>query len=443
MQYKEFVFERYMYDPAAATLSLRYRFGDGPRFEEQLAFDFVPRQISSEERAALDRIFRLIFLMSGVSYYKCFVPRTLICESFSVDCGTAEFLQKFYEKGLAEFALRNRLSLRDHFAIRWSGRPPAAPIALDLPRRTCVPVGGGKDSIVTLECLKRSGEPLLLFSLGDAQPIRACIAAAGLPFIRVRRRLDEGLFKLNEAGALNGHVPITGILSAIAVAGAVMSGYDIIAMSNEHSASAPNLKINDADVNHQYSKSLEFEEDFSEYLRNYISPSIAYFSLLRPLSEIEIARRFAKYPEYFRIFRSCNAAFRQLPAARAREWCSNCPKCRFVFLALAPSIQKAELIEIFGHNLLDDQTQCDGFAQLCGLQEHKPFECVGELAESAAVMSYLGSHPDWREDVVVRQLYGALAALRQREPADFRALFEVKHPHRVPSSYMAMLDACR
>jgi len=114
-----------------------------------------------------------------------------------------------------------------------------------------------------------------------------------------------------------------------------------------------------------------------------------------------------------------------------------------VFLALAPSIQKAELIEIFGHNLLDDQTQCDGFAQLCGLQEHKPFECVGELAESAAVMSYLGSHPDWREDVVVRQLYGALASLRQREPADFRALFEVKHPHRVPSSYMAMLDACR
>jgi hypothetical protein len=114
-----------------------------------------------------------------------------------------------------------------------------------------------------------------------------------------------------------------------------------------------------------------------------------------------------------------------------------------VFLALAPSIQKAELIEIFGHNLLDEQTQCDGFAQLCGLQEHKPFECVGELAESAAVMSYLGSHPDWREDVVVRQLYGALASLRQREPADFRALFEVKHPHRVPSSYMAMLDACR
>ena len=443
MQYRKFIFEHYSYDPAVSTLSLQYRFGGGPRFEEKLAFDFTPRQLSPEASVVLDRIFRLIFLMSGVSYYKSFVPRTLICESFPLDRITAEFLQKFYEKGLAEFAFRNRISLRGHLEIRWSGGPPAGPIALDLPRRTCVPVGGGKDSIVTVECLKRSGEPLVLFSLGDAEPIRASIAAAGLPFIRTHRRLDNGLFKLNEAGALNGHVPITGILSAIALAGAVMSGYDVIAMSNEHSASAANLQVNGTDINHQYSKSLEFEEDFSEYLQNYISPSITYFSLLRPLSEIDIARRFSKYRDYFSIFCSCNAAYRQAPAAAGRGWCANCPKCRFVFLALAPFIEKTELVRIFGRNLLDDETQRAGFAELCGLQEHKPFECVGEVEESAAVMSHLGGHPVWREDVIVRQLHGASALFRQRDPADFRALLEVKHPHRVPDSYMAKLDACR
>src|SRR5262249_911107 len=151
----------------------------------------------------------------------------------------------------------------------------AGPVALDLPRRSCVPVGGGKDSIVTLECLKRAGEPLTLFSSGDAEPIRACIAAAGLPFIQVHRQLDHGPFKLAEAGALNGHVAITGILSAIALAGAVMAGCDTVIMSNEHSASAPNLQIGDTDVNHQYSKSLEFEGDFAEYLNNYISPNIS------------------------------------------------------------------------------------------------------------------------------------------------------------------------
>ncbi len=442
MSYKEFIFENYHYEPTASVLSLRYRFGDGPRFEEQLTFDFVSQPLSPEASAVLDRIFRLIFLMSGVSYYKAFVPKALICESFPVDGVTAEFLQKFYEKGLAEFAFRNEISLRGHFEIRQSATSPTQPITLDMPRRTCVPVGGGKDSVVTIECLKRGGEPLILFSLGDAEPIRICIATAGLPFIRVHRRLDSGLFKLNEAGALNGHVPITGILSAIALAGAVMAGCDAIAMSNEHSASAPNLRIDNAEINHQFSKSLEFEEDFSEYVRNHISPSIAYFSLLRPLSEIEIARRFAKSRQYFRIFRSCNTAFRQLSTARDRGWCCNCPKCRFVFLALAPFIAKAELIGIFGNNLLDDESQQDGFAELCGLQDHKPFECVGETAESAAVMSHLGGHPDWRDDTVVRQLHSRSAGLRQRDPSDYRALFEIKHPHRVPNSYMAMLDAC-
>jgi hypothetical protein len=114
-----------------------------------------------------------------------------------------------------------------------------------------------------------------------------------------------------------------------------------------------------------------------------------------------------------------------------------------VFLALAPFIEKAELIGIFGRNLLDDETQRAGFAELCGLREHKPFECVGEVGESAAVMSHLGGHPIWRKDAVVRRLRGALALLRQSDPASLRALFEVKHPHRVPDSYMAKLDACR
>jgi len=141
------------------------------------------------------------------------------------------------------------------------------------------------------------------------------------------------------------------------------------------------LRIDNTEINHQFSKSLEFEEDFSEYVRNYISPSIAYFSLLRPLSEIEIARRFAKSREYFRIFRSCNMAFRNY-RRHAQRMVLQLPEMRFVFLALSPFIAKVELIGIFGNNLLDDETQRDGFAQLCGLQEYKPFECVGEIARA-------------------------------------------------------------
>jgi hypothetical protein len=442
MRYSEFVFDSYEWQATAMSLALRYRFAEGPRFEERLDFDIPPTPLSRSAAAAADRIFRLIFLFSGVSYYKAFVPPVLRCAAFPLDRDTGEFLERFYRQGLAEFAFRNSIALPDAFGFVADPAPPAAALALDLPRRTCVPVGGGKDSIVSVECLKRAGEPLILFSLGEAEPIRASIAAAGLPFIRVRRRLDEALFRLNDEGALNGHVPITGILSAIALAAAVLSGFDTIAMSNEHSASAPNLTIGGRDINHQYSKSFEFERDFAEYVGTRISPNIAYFSLLRPLSEIEIARRFAQHPQYFAIFRSCNAAFRQAAPERGEVWCGNCPKCRFVFLALAPFVGKSVLIGIFGRDLLDDPAQFPGFAALCGEGEYKPFECVGEIAESAALMRHLGRHVEWREDAVVRRMLASFAPLRRGDAAEFQSAFARRFPHRVPERYLAMLDAC-
>lgn len=438
----EFVFESYRYDRAAASLALRYRFQDGPRFEEKLLFDFPPQPLSLAAETVLDRMFRLVFLLSGVSYYKALVPEILRCEAFPLDRGTAAFLRNFYQNGLAEFAWKNRISLQDRCRFLWDRADPPQPLAVDLRRRTGVPVGGGKDSVVTVECLKAAGEDIVLFSLGDSAPIAACIAAAERPFIRVRRHLDPGLIELNRQGALNGHVPITGILSAIVLACAVLAGFDTIAMSNEHSASAPNLTVDGVGINHQFSKSLEFERDLADHVAAHITPSIAYFSLLRPLSEIEIARRFARHPQYFGVFRSCNTAFRQSPAARGRHWCGNCPKCRFVFLALAPFVPKPELTAIFGSNLLDDDTQSEGFAELCGLRRHKPFECVGEIAESVALLARLGADPVWRADTVVQRLHAEFPALRERDPDELSRLTAARHPHRVPQRFLAMLDAC-
>jgi hypothetical protein len=442
MNPSEFVFDRYRYDAAENSLSLHYSFAGGPAFEERLDFDFPPQPLGVAPAAAVDRIFRLIFLFSGVSYYKAFAPPTLRCAAFPLDRATSELVERFYRLGLAEFAFRNGITLDERCRIAAVSAPPPSPLTLKLPRQTCVPVGGGKDSVVSIECLRRAGEPTILFALGEAAPIRATIAAAGLPAIRVRRRLDDALFRLNEAGALNGHVPITGILSTIALAAAVLHGFDAVAMSNEHSASAPNLAIGDWEINHQYSKSYAFERDLAQYVGNHISPSIAYFSLLRPFSEIEIARRFARYPLYFPIFRSCNTVFRQTAGERATGWCGDCPKCRFVFLALAPFVDKPTLIGIFGRDLLDDPTQSAGFAALCGLGQYKPFECVGEVAESTAVIAHLAAHPDWQDDAVLRALPAAFPALGQADPADYRAVFARRGPHRVPPRYLAMLDAC-
>ena len=436
-----FLFEGYAYDEGAAALSLRYRFEKGPEFTETLAFEAPRRELSHGEREALDRVFRLILLLCGVSYYKAFVPPRLRCEAFPLDPVTAEFLRQFYEKGLAEFAYRNGLMLTGSLEFEIEAAAPPAAVALDLPRRTLVPVGGGKDSIVTLECLRQTGDPVTLFALGDAKPIAATIALSGLPAVRVCRRLDERLFALNRAGALNGHVPITGILSAIALAAAILDGEDAIAMSNEHSASAPNLVSDGLSVNHQWSKSLEFEEAFARYLDRHVAGGIEYFSFLRPLSEIEIARRFAGHPQYLGTFRSCNTAFRQKAAARGADWCGDCPKCRFVFLALAPFLDKAKLCRIFGRDLLDEEGQRAGFAELCGLEAHKPFECVGEVSESRAVLAHLAETPQWRQDRVLRRLVAEHPEL-PASARDYAGLFTARHPNRVPRALLEALDAC-
>ena len=431
MQPGDFICEAYRFAPATGTLSLRYAFDDGPRFEERITFPVRDSAMSANEAEAFDRVCRLLLLACGVSYYKAFAPDRIRCEAFDLDRSTAAFFTEFYVQGLGEFAWRNGIDL-SHLEIEAASAKPKCALRLELPRRTCVPVGGGKDSIVTIECLRQGGEPLVLFSLGTAAPIEATIAQAGLPAIRVSRRLDPALFALNEAGALNGHVPITGILSMIAVGCAILCGFDVIAMSNEHSASAPNI----ADVNHQYSKSFAFEHAFTELLEQQVSADIRYFSLLRPLTEVAIARRFARHPAYLPVFRSCNTAFRQSVERRGTNWCCDCPKCRFVFLALAPFVDRSQLIATFGRNMLDEVSQADGYAELCGLQRHKPFECVGEIEESAAVMTHLGTMPAWRDHAVVR-------ALSQRlHGTDFAALFALREPHLVPPRYLAMLDAC-
>jgi len=430
--YAEFVCEAYRFDLETGALSLHYKFDDALRFEERIVFPRVDRTLSAVEDEALERIFRMLLLACGVSYYKAYAPDRIRCTAFPVDPATAAFFTEFYVKGLGEYAWRNAVNLAGRVHIVTDAVESASAVQVELPRRTCVPVGGGKDSIVTVECLKQAGEPLVLFSLGNAAPIDATIRQSGLPFIRVTRSLDRRLLELNAAGALNGHVPITGILSMIVLACAIIVGFDAIAMSNEHSASQPTV----GDVNHQYSKSFDFEQGVRRYLEAHVATGITYFSFLRPLSEVAIARRFARQDAYLPVFMSCNTAFRQAPERRSTNWCCDCPKCRFVFLALAPFIDKPRLVATFGRDMLNDPSQMEGFAELCGLRAHKPFECVGEIEESATTLRHLQDMAAWRDAPVVR----ALAP--QVHGGDFAALFALRGPHMVPERYLAMLDAC-
>jgi hypothetical protein len=354
-------------------------------------------------------------------------------------------LDALYSEGLGELAYTNRLGglPRPRFPRRdapTGGQAPTGGPGPSEPRRVLVPVGGGKDSAVALEIVRRSGCELALFSLGDAPPIARTVAVAGLPRLLATRTLDPGLPALNAAGALNGHVPITAIVSCVALLTAALNGYDAVAMANERSASAGNVAWDGVQVNHQFSKGLGAERLLSAALAE-LAPGLQLFSVLRPASELAIARAFARMQPYHSAFTSCNAIFRLDPARRASSWCCDCPKCRFVFLALAPFTAPEHLREVFGRDLLDEDDQFAGFALLTATGGHKPFECVGEEQESLAAIRLLARDPRWSAHSVVRRLVAEVLPRYPADAGDPDAVLALSDEHAVPAALLAEVRA--
>ncbi len=399
---QSFRFVAYEFNADSAQVLLHYAFDESHFFTETLDFPQADLPLSAARSAQLDKVLQQLHLVAGISYYKAAIPAQIRVETGALEEAEAAFLEHLYVHGLGEFAYRNGLSLQHqiHFPHTQQARQKS-PINHALPHRTIVPVGGGKDSIVSIETLKAAGRDITLFSVGQPRIIADVVKCSGLPHICVQRRLSPLLLQLNQQGAYNGHVPITAIIAYIIAAAAVLYGFDTVVMSNERSANVGNLLQDGLEINHQYSKSLDFEQRLAQAFARLL-PGLRYFSLLRPLSELAIAQRFSRYTHYFPYFSSCNRNYAlQKTAAYQGNWCLDCPKCRFVFLILAPFLAKAELLEIFSHNLLNQVQQIDGFAALIGWQAHKPFECVGEVEESLAAFYLLSQQAVWQQDAVV------------------------------------------
>ncbi len=442
----------FLFDPTAFTsfrflgreldahgkVRLHYGLDDSVTFVEELDLP-VPGELGEQDRARVEGLLSLLHWVAGVSYFKTAVPARVLCESGDPPPATAALLEALYSEGLGEFALTNGLAQLPRPSFPRGDLAPRREAPGEL-RRVLVPVGGGKDSAVALEIVRRSGAEVALFSVGDAPPIARTVAVAALPRLLARRRLDPALAALNSAGALNGHVPVTAIVSCIALLAAALNGFDSVAMANERSASSGNVLWDGVEVNHQFSKGLRAERLLSGALDE-VAGGPRIFSVLRPASELAIARAFSRMERYHPAFTSCNAIFRSDPATRASSWCCDCPKCRFVYLVLAPFSEPAHLREIFGVDLLDDDDQYEGFALLTATGGHKPFECVGEEQESLAAIRLLAGDPRWRDHRVLARLrdevlprYPATAG----EPGQVLALSD---EHDVPAALLADVRA--
>jgi hypothetical protein len=430
---------------ARGHVTLRYALDEEIFFVEELDLPVQGRGLRAADRERVDGLLALLHWVAGVSYYKTALPPQLSCETGAPSPAVAALLAALYSEGLGELAYANGLAGLPRPRFPTSPAPARAEPPGGL-GRVLVPIGGGKDSAVALEIVRRSGAELALFSIGDAAPIARTVAVAGLPRLLVRRTLDPRLRALNEAGALNGHVPITAIVSCVALLCAAVRGFDTVAMANERSASAGNLSWDGVEVNHQFSKGLRAERLLSAALAELPHAGTGasgprLFSVLRPASELAIARAFARMERYHGAFTSCNAIFRLDPVLRASSWCCDCPKCRFVFLALAPFSTPAHLRKVFGRDLLDEERQFDGFALLTATGGHKPFECVGEELESVAAIRLLASDERWSEHRVLRRLVAEVLPRYPPDAGDPDEVLALSDEHDVPAALLADVRA--
>lgn len=404
-QYPRFAYRGYEIEENDSCLKITYR------FETLGLSEFAPVWVFpkaegdcrrwSEDRLMQDMIFSL-GMVELISYWKIACPPTVTVEAGRLNQDQIDWWKDLYFNGLGEFFYVNGIKEADpnHFMDIQCAGQLKAPCTDQYKERheecgvetvgkgngVLVPIGGGKDSAVTLELLRLAGKPVCAYIINPRGATIHTTEVAGLDaahVISAKRTLDSNMLELNCQGYLNGHTPFSALVAFSGIIAARMHGLTMVALSNESSANESTVQ--GSTVNHQYSKSFKFEEDFHYYQTTYLKGSY-YFSMLRPLSEFQIARFFAGQKQYHGIFRSCNAG------SKTDSWCGHCPKCLFVYLILSPFLKPQEVRDIFGRNMLDDWDMKETLDQLIGIEEEKPFECVGSRDEinTAIVLTIKG-----------------------------------------------------
>lgn len=331
-----------------------------------------------------DSFFRnLVFhigMIELVSYFKCTCSPHVIIKAGYINEEQINWFKKLYYYGLGEFMYLNEIdiSLDDLMKIECVCEKEEVNIPSYNGVGNLIPIGGGKDSVVSLELLKNESDINHCFIINPKEVTLNCSSVGGYEndkVVGVKRTIDKRLIELNNRGFLNGHTPFSAAVAFISYLTAYMYGKRYIVLSNE--ASANEATVIGTKINHQYSKTYEFENDFNTYTKKYFGIDIKYFSLLRPLSEFQIGMLFSKFEKYHPIFKSCNVGSK----GSEWKWCCNCPKCLFVYIILSPFLYKDKLINIFGEDLFENKELLSTFLELLGYSETKPFECVGTYGE--------------------------------------------------------------
>jgi hypothetical protein len=401
---------------------------DGRGFVETVDFEGP----GSLEEPAARAVAELWFLVAGLSYYKAGAAREIDLGETPVGPAARRLFDAALRDGLGEYAYRLGLDLGD---VEVTGGAPSRAVAASLDERAVLtPFGGGIDSVVTADWIEPAIDQRLFIvspPTGAFAPLEETAAVTDRPVTRATRTIDESILA-RRPGDLQGHVPVTAMITLLAATAALADGRGGVVMSNEHSASMPNLLVDGRDVNHQWSKSHVAEVLVAEAIAERVGPGLVVASALRDRSELWVAERFSRLSEYHRVFRSCNRAFAQRRESRAPTWCGECDKCLFIHLVLAPFIERRELADVLGVEPLADPRRLEQLRTLVGLSEdRKPFECVGDPTECGVALRAVAASPEWRDEANV-------AAIAPLVPGDetIEDMLEPQGVSRAPAAWL-------
>jgi hypothetical protein len=395
-KYPKFIYRNYAYKISGRNLEIFFDFAlrgfeqkggfSDIKFRPKIVIKNIDRKrLAGTGERALDNLVFHLGLMEIPSYWKATCSPEIEIRAGFLNPEQIKWWKDTIIRGMGQFFYENRIDWRspEFLKITSTNHKAAAIFRCPLKNRYLVPLGGGRDAIVTLELLEKQNKKINAFLVNPTRAAKQVLKVAKIknPVI-VERKIDPALLKLNKNGYLNGHTPFTAVLSFLAVTCAALFDYKNIAFSLEKSANEGNVRYLGKIINHQWAKSSEFERKFKDYCKKYLIKNLNYFSPLRPYTELQISKMFTKHPQYFSVFSSCNAGIKT-----GERWCGNCPKCLFVYATLYPFLEKKELLKIFGRDIFENKRLLPTMKGLLGQGRPKPFECVGTKKESRLAFS--------------------------------------------------------
>jgi len=388
-KYPRFIYEKCSYKISGDSLEIFFDFKieDGIHFKPKIIVENINKsQLATVGDRALNNLIFQLGMMEIPTYWKTTCSPEIIIKAGSLNREQILWWKELIINGMGQFFYENKIDWRskNFLTIKCGNRNKYKSFNGKLKKRYLVPFAGGRDSIVTLESLKKSAgwrRKTALFLVNPNEQIKKVVKVTGVKKqIIVKRVIDKKLLELNKKEFLNGHTPFTALLSFLSVFCAVLSSYKNVVFSNEKSADEGNVKYLGKIINHQWAKSSKFEKMFKNYCKKYLAKNVNYFSYLRKYGELEISKMLIKYPKYFSVFSSCNASMKI--GAKPIRWCGNCPKCLFVYATLYPFLNKKILLKIFGKDFFENKKLLPVMKSLIGEGKPKPFECVGTKKES-------------------------------------------------------------